>query len=61
MINCCIEKKRLREGLSTKATMNADKNMIDQNKEKDEVIAWLNKNIRSIFKSISYVLLLVEM
>jgi hypothetical protein len=39
MINCCIEKKRLREGLSTKATMNADKNMIDQNKEKDEVIA----------------------
>ena len=37
MINCCIEKKRLREGMSTKTTLNADKNVVDENKEKDEV------------------------
>ncbi len=37
MINCCIEKKRLREGLSTKTTSNVDKNVIAENKEKDEV------------------------
>ena len=42
MINCCIEKKRLREGIQTKTTLNADKNVIDVTKEKDEVKTRIN-------------------